>query len=271
MIRFPQLYRRLNRKMSSVQKRLFARQLRKDTGNGTIRNTDEPSVAIQKAKLHLSKPRTAKRKPSSIQRTARSSSIQRSSRYRQRRHSRVNTTRQLVNLIAMALVVAGCSWLMPKSGSPSSSSKDKGFLEWNGLKFRIHDVGNDGNCQYRAISMCVHGTEYRHRNIRKTVIDEIRKHPEFYEDFIAGEGNYFDIDDFINNNAKDRTWGCNITLQAYANSQNCEVHVCSAVQDQILEPNEDRIKKNAIQTHPSSAIHLLHKPEYHYLALIETT
>ena len=122
MIQFPQLYRRLNRKMSSVQKRLFARQLRKDTGTHTIRNTDEPSVAIQKAQLHLSKPRTAKRKSSRIHPTKRSSSIQRSARYRQRRHSRVNTTRQLVNLIAMALVVAGCSWLMPKSGSSSGSS-----------------------------------------------------------------------------------------------------------------------------------------------------
>lgn len=122
MIRFPQLYRRLNHKMSNVQKRLFARQLRKDTGNRTIHNNDEPSVAIHKAKLHLSKRRTAKRKPSSIHRTARSSSIQRSARYRQRRHSRVNTTRQLVNLIAMALVVAGCSWLMPKSGSSSGSN-----------------------------------------------------------------------------------------------------------------------------------------------------
>lgn len=112
MICFPKLYRKLDRKMSSVQKRLFARQLRKDTGNRTIHNNDEPSVAIQKAKSYVSKPRTAKRK---------TSNAHHSSRYRQRHHSSVDTTRQLVNLIAMALLVAGCSWLMPKSRSYSGS------------------------------------------------------------------------------------------------------------------------------------------------------
>jgi hypothetical protein len=133
MVALQTLYRKLNRKMTAMQKKAFARSLRKETGNHSIRINDEPSVAAKKANdsLHArSRKATKRRRTSSTRATTTMQSARYSRRVRQRRRS--NSSGNLLNLIAMALFVAGCSQLIPK-----------------GVSSKLGSQGSAGRCKYK--------------------------------------------------------------------------------------------------------------------------
>ena len=68
-------------------------------------------------------------------------------------------------------------------------------------------AGNDGNCQFRSVSLCKYGTEGLHLKLRALVAIEMKNRGEFYDKFKChGER---DI-------SKPGTWGGEATLVALA-------------------------------------------------------
>ena len=68
-------------------------------------------------------------------------------------------------------------------------------------------AGNDGNCQFRSVSLCKYGTESLHLKLRALVAIEMKNRGEFYNKFKChGER---DI-------SKPGTWGGEATLVALA-------------------------------------------------------
>ena len=46
-----------------------------------------------------------------------------------------------------------------------------------------YDVGADGDCQFRALAFHLLGDANRHAEVRASVVDEMRNHPDRYRDF----------------------------------------------------------------------------------------
>ena len=127
MISFRSLYNKLNAKMTTDQKRIFARTMRHRTNDTSIKIGDEPSNVCRKAKKYLKAHPQHPRK-----RTRKSSPLVGETRtHRGKLSSGISVDDRIMGLIVMALVATGCLWLMPKgstsskSGSSNSGSQPK--------------------------------------------------------------------------------------------------------------------------------------------------
>ena len=125
MVSLNYLYNKLNAKMTKVQKRIFARTIRQRTNDTSIKIGDEPSTVCRKAKKYLKAHQQHHRK-----RTRKSSPLVAQTHRRLRHvHEQSNgdsVDSGLMGIITMALIAAGCLWLMPKGSSSGSSSSSSG-------------------------------------------------------------------------------------------------------------------------------------------------
>lgn len=82
-----------------------------------------------------------------------------------------------------------------------------------------HPVSSDGNCFFRAISVCVFGHEMGHECVRKAVCDFIESnHVEFTR--VTGKSNYIEE----KNKRSPRTWGTDVEIEAVATMVNTIVY-----------------------------------------------
>jgi len=56
--------------------------------------------------------------------------------------------------------------------------------------FEVIPIIGDGNCLFRAISHCLHGTEDKHTEIRSIVVDNVTKKWRAYKNYIIGDQSY---------------------------------------------------------------------------------
>mmetsp|Transcript_115309 Transcript_115309/g.330981 ORF Transcript_115309/g.330981 Transcript_115309/m.330981 type:complete len:184 (-) Transcript_115309:95-646(-) len=92
------------------------------------------------------------------------------------------------------------------------------LLRRHGVKER--DVAGDGNCQFRALSDQLYGSEDHHASVRQLVVAQLTKEPDRYTGFVPGR-----FRDYVGGMARDGTWGDHVTLQAAADALGVEIHV----------------------------------------------
>jgi len=83
-------------------------------------------------------------------------------------------------------------------------------------------MGDDGNCQFRALSWQLYGTQNLHGNVRERVVRWIREHADAFMPYFDGKE---DFQDYLAQMAKKRTWGDELTLRAATDCFNRKVHV----------------------------------------------
>ena len=89
-------------------------------------------------------------------------------------------------------------------------------------------VTGDGACQFRALAVAMYGSEVRHVEIRKNVVDHMEENRQTYGGF--SEGPWCS---YVGEMRTPNTWGDNITLQAAADLYKLRVHLVSSHETEI--------------------------------------
>ena len=96
---------------------------------------------------------------------------------------------------------------------------DRLFSKIDGL----FGIQGDGNCQFRALSHGLHGSDEYYSDVRKCVVQQLKKEWSAYKSFVP------DPDTYVQNMQKDGTYGDNITLKAFSDAFKHGVIVINSV------------------------------------------
>mmetsp|Transcript_60913 Transcript_60913/g.145166 ORF Transcript_60913/g.145166 Transcript_60913/m.145166 type:complete len:196 (-) Transcript_60913:217-804(-) len=87
-------------------------------------------------------------------------------------------------------------------------------------RVRERPVRGDGNCQFRALSDQLYGSEDHHASVRQQVVAQLRAEPGRYQGFVLGS-----FEGYIRDMLSDGCWGDHVTLQAAADVFGLRIHV----------------------------------------------
>jgi hypothetical protein len=89
-------------------------------------------------------------------------------------------------------------------------------------------VDGDGNCQFRALALALHGSAARHGAVRAAAVVQLRRRAAAFAPLFESP-HAFQL--FCNDMARDATWGDELTLAAAAEAFGVEVHVLQSTAD----------------------------------------
>ncbi len=98
---------------------------------------------------------------------------------------------------------------------------------------------DDGNCQFRAISQGIFGTQDYHELLRAIAVWKLRKDKDYYSLwFQDGETGF---NNFCNEMSENSTWGTELTLKALVDSLGITLHIMQSTKENyylIYRPDE---------------------------------
>ena len=92
------------------------------------------------------------------------------------------------------------------------------------LGLASHEMRGDGNCQFRALSHELYGSQDHHLRVRAGAVAYLRAHEADFAPFV---GTAADWAHYLGRMAKSREWGDELTLQAACGAFAVDVHVIS--------------------------------------------
>eukprot|EP00746_Dinoflagellata_sp_MGD_P058207 gnl/MRDRNA2_/MRDRNA2_249568_c0_seq1.p1 gnl/MRDRNA2_/MRDRNA2_249568_c0~~gnl/MRDRNA2_/MRDRNA2_249568_c0_seq1.p1 ORF type:complete len:280 (-),score=45.98 gnl/MRDRNA2_/MRDRNA2_249568_c0_seq1:62-775(-) len=98
------------------------------------------------------------------------------------------------------------------------------------LGLRQHDMVDDGNCQFRAISQELFGSQKYHEVVRAQVLSYLKQHKADFAEFFADE----EWSEYLETMAKPRTWGDEMSLRAAAEAFAVTIHVLTSSEENWL-------------------------------------
>ena len=112
----------------------------------------------------------------------------------------------------------------------------------------------DGNCQFRALSLGLNGSEDRHAEVRANIVQHLRENPETYAGFVEGAEVFAN---YVNRISRDREWGDEVTLRAFEQCYRRGVRVLSDnEQNPVINPRFEGPQEDTIT--------ITHYGELHY-------
>lgn len=122
--------------------------------------------------------------------------------------------------------------LINERGSSSLETEDDNKQHEERLEERLErlnldmlDVVGDGNCQFRAVSNALYGSQDHHLRVRAAAVAHIRDHADEYINFL-GE----DLELYCAEMSKSGTWGDELTLRALCDSYGVIINVVTSDQ-----------------------------------------
>lgn len=94
------------------------------------------------------------------------------------------------------------------------------------LHFRQLEMEDDGNCQFRALSQELYGSQRYHQSVRSRVLQHLRRHEADYGAFFEGG----EFQKYISNMTKSGTWGDELTIRAAAEAFGVRVHLVTSTE-----------------------------------------
>lgn len=116
----------------------------------------------------------------------------------------------------------------PKKAKPWAGTKLlRSRLQFLGL--RMTTIEGDGNCQFRACSDQLYGSQEYHANVRAAAVQYMREHADDFSCFCVDPG-AFDryLDQMLNGRRGKPIWGDELTLRAICNAVGCTIHVLTS-------------------------------------------
>lgn len=92
---------------------------------------------------------------------------------------------------------------------------------------RMEEVGDDGNCFFRAAAHQLYGNQEQHATVRERAVANLKEREDELQEFF---GSKEDFEEYVDLMAMDRTWGDELALCAVAESYQCVVHVITSHQ-----------------------------------------
>jgi len=97
---------------------------------------------------------------------------------------------------------------------------------------RLHldsvEMADDGNCQFRALSHELYGTQKRYKEVRSMAVAHMQAGPEEFRAFFEKDE---DWETYITGMAKNCTWGDELTLRAVADAAGVKIHLVTSDSD----------------------------------------
>lgn len=90
----------------------------------------------------------------------------------------------------------------------------------------IRPVKADGNCQFRALSVALYGSEDRHCEIRARVVEQMKIAPSYYSAFV-----HEPYAQYLERMSLNGEWGDNVTLQAASDTLKIRLKVFTDVSE----------------------------------------
>merc|ERR1712107_153077 len=94
--------------------------------------------------------------------------------------------------------------------------------------FKIDEMEDDGNCQFRSISHQLLGTQEFHLYVRHTIVAQLASQAEEFLPFFEGEAEW---KQYLQTMGKNKTWGDELTLKAAADAFCTRVHVVTSTEE----------------------------------------
>jgi hypothetical protein len=88
-------------------------------------------------------------------------------------------------------------------------------------------MGDDGNCQFRAFSHCLFGTQEHHGVVRAACVQHMRSRSDEIAQLV-GEGD--ELERYLCSQEKYKTWGDELTLKYTADAFDVDVHVVTSTE-----------------------------------------
>lgn len=116
----------------------------------------------------------------------------------------------------------------PPLWDPATWASGEQLLEQrlNKLNLDMHVMAGDGNCQFRAVSFGLHGTDRYHMAVRQRAVDYIVAHRPEFESFLgAGE-----FARYVQQMARSGVWGDELTLRAISETYGAVINLVTSDQ-----------------------------------------
>lgn len=111
---------------------------------------------------------------------------------------------------------------------------------------QVIPVQADGNCQFRALSFALYGTEDSHGELRVKVVEQLKTMENEYAQFVHEA-----YGDYLQRMARDGEWGDNVTLQAASDAMGCRIQVLTDEPDgQCLMINPKQLRLPTLLQQP---------------------
>ena len=92
------------------------------------------------------------------------------------------------------------------------------------LGLRRVAADDDGNCQFRALSQQLYGSEDYHGSVRRDAVNHMRREADFFGAMFEAA----DFEAYLLDMKRSKTWGDELTLRAVADALGCVVHVVTS-------------------------------------------
>ena len=112
-----------------------------------------------------------------------------------------------------------------KRKGPAASSVLSKRLEFHGL--RTIEIDGDGNCQFRAVSQQLFGSEEHHMLVRERAVSYMIERKAEFSCFFPGRA----FDRYLTKMARSREWGDELTLRAICNALGVAIHVITSTSE----------------------------------------
>ena len=129
------------------------------------------------------------------------------------------------------------------------------------LGFGLAVMKDDGNCQFRALSHQLFGTQAHHKEVRAEAVAHIRANEEVFAPFFTGG----EMVRYLAAMGRDRTWGDELTLRAVCDSFGVVLYIVQSTQENWLltyEPEGRSSKRRS-----SKRLFLTYLSPVHYNAI----
>ena len=151
-------------------------------------------------------------------------------------------------------------------GGAGGQGGEKGVLQkyLRGFDMRVKDAGGNGDCQFKAVSMAVHGDATAHGGLREMAVGVLEREAENWGEHVDGGPSAYRR--YCSAMAKQGSWGDHLTLKALAEVLMREVYAFS------VKDGEVRVLK----VHPKekgsgAAVTVAYVDACHYLCVLPTS
>ena len=83
-------------------------------------------------------------------------------------------------------------------------------------------MGDDGNCQFRALSWQLYGNQNQHGRVREEVVKWIQEHAANFKFFFENEREF---ENYLFQMRLNRTWGDELTVRAACDRYRKRIHI----------------------------------------------
>jgi len=121
--------------------------------------------------------------------------------------------------------------LTPTLGPQNSLTHSRNRLKrrLQRLKLSLVEVQGDGNCQFRAISLQLFGSQDLHQMVRERTMSYLAEHEADYRDFVGSDDESFR--EYVVNMQSDKVWGDEVTLCCACEAFDCVINVITSEPD----------------------------------------